>query len=594
MVTYAERPWLKRYDPGTPTSLEPYPNTTLHQLLRDSAKKHPNNLAIVTQSHIPIFGRPIGGLTYAQLDAQTDALAAALVDKGLKKGDRVAIVMPNTAAFVIAYFAILKAGGIVAATNPTYPPDKMQFQLDDCGAEFVVTLTLFYSMIKGIQARTRVRAVIVTNVKEYFNPITKTLFQLAKEKKMGHALEQLQAGDYWLQDLLKEYAGKKADVDVTGEDVAIFQYTGGTTGISKAAMGQHKAVVANILQSRACLLGGLPGDGSSEVFLGAIPFYHVYGMVTVVGLASALGARIVLVPNARDIDDLVETIDKFKPSIFMGVPALYNAINNHPKVKANQVDVKSIRVCMSGSAPLPPSTKREFETITGGRLMEGYGMSEMPTATHANPYKGENRTGSVGLPFPDVECKIVSLEDGFTEVPTGEIGELLMRGPQLFAGYYNMPEETDHTLRTIDGEKWLYTGDIAKMDEDGYFYLVDRKKDMVLIGGFNVYPVQVDKVLADHPAVLECAVAGVPHDEKPGQEMLKAWIVLHPGMTVTPEELIEHASKRLARYEVPTRYAFIDVLPKSNVGKTLRRELVQQELKARHMERPRDVRLTAS
>jgi len=593
MVTYAERPWLNRYDPGVPKTLVPYPDIPLFDLLRVTAQKYPNNVALVTQTHVPVAGRVAKEMTYAELDAASDALAVGLVDMGLNKGDRVALIMPNTAAFVISYFGILKAGGIVAATNPTYPQDKMQYQIENSGATFVIALSLFYNMFKSIQARTNVKTVIVANVKEYLPPLARVLFTIAREKKDGHYVAALTPGDVWFQDVLKKYAGRKPNVTVTGDDVAIFQYTGGTTGVSKAAMGQHKAVVANTVQSRQLLLSQDTIDPAEHIFLGAIPFYHVYGLVTVVGFAVSLGARIVLVPNARDINDLVEVIDTFKPTLFMGVPALYSAINNHAKVKDGQVSIKSIRMCMSGSAPLPPSTKREFEALSGGKLLEGYGMSESPTATHTNPIQGENRTGSIGLPFPDMDCAIISLEDGETELPIGEIGELIMTGPQLMLGYHAMPEETAHALRRRADEKlWLYTGDIAKMDEDGYFYIVDRKKDMVLIGGFNVYPVQIDKVLTDHPAVLEAATVGIPHDEKPGQEMLKAWVVLRSGQSVTPDELVNFASQRLARYEIPTRFAFIDALPKSNVGKVLRRELLEAEMDAR--ERQKNIRMTMS
>jgi long-chain acyl-CoA synthetase len=594
MVTYAERPWLKHYDEGVPKSLAPYPDIPLFQLLRETAEKMPNNVALVTSAHVPIAGRLSKELTYRELDQLSDALGAGLVAMGMKKGDKIAIVMPNTAAFVISYFGVLKAGGIVAATNPTYPSEKMQFQIDDCDAEIVITLSLFYKRLKEIQARTKVKTLIVTNVKEYLPGLAKTLFTIAKEKKDGHFIEALSSGDVWFQDILAKYAGQKPNVEVKGSDLAIFQYTGGTTGISKAATSQHKAVVANTIQCRAILIGGAHSDNpTNEVFLGAIPFFHVYGLVTVVGFAASLGAKIILVPNARDIDDLLDTIQTFKPSIFMGVPALYNAINNHSKVVAGAIDLKSIRICMSGSAPLPPATKREFERLSGGKLLEGYGMSEAPTASHCNPYLGENRTGSIGLPFPDMDMRIVSIEDGETDVPIGEIGELLMTGPQLMVGYHKKSDETAKTLREKDGVTWLYTGDIARMDEDGYFYIVDRKKDMVLIGGFNVYPVSVDKVLMEHPAVLDAATAGIPHEGKVGQEMLKAWIVVRPDHTVTEDELIAHASKFLARYEIPTRFEFIDALPKSIVGKTLRRELVLMEMN-KNKQTSQDIRETSS
>lgn len=582
MVTYSERPWLKKYDPGVAHSLEPYPDIPLQNFLKDSANKYPKNVALVTSAHLPVLGRVAAEINYEQLDQATDALAVALIDLGLKKGDRVALVMPNTAAFVISYFGVLKAGGVVSATNPTYPAEKMQAQINDCGAEIVITLSLFYKTIKEIQSRTKLKTVIVTNVKEYLPSAARILFQIAKEKKDGHFLDALASGDQWLQALLTKFAGRKPNITVAGSDLAIFQYTGGTTGIPKAAMSNHRALVANTLQCREVLLGGDQNAGaSSEVFLGAIPFFHVYGLVTVVSFAMTLGARIVLVPNARDLTDVLSTIDKFKPTIFMGVPALYNALNNHADVKSGTVSLRSIRVCMSGSAPLPPSTKREFESLSGGKLLEGFGMSEAPTATHANPLNGENRTGSIGLPFPDMDMRIVSLDDGVTDLPVGEIGELVMTGPQLMVGYHGMPTETANTLREKDGKKWLYTGDIARMDDDGYFYIVDRKKDMALIGGFNVYPNNVEKVIASHPAVLEVGVAAIPHPEKDGQEALKAWVVLRPGQTATADDLVAHARKSLAPYECPTRFAFVDALPKTTVGKTLRRELVQMEIAER-------------
>jgi long-chain acyl-CoA synthetase len=345
-------------------------------------------------------------------------------------------------------------------------------------------------------------------------------------------------------------------------------------------MATHKALVANTWQMRA-FLGGDSIVGDQETFLGAIPMFHAFGMVAVLNFSVGIGAKIALVPNARDITDVVDNINIFRPTLFMGVPALYNAVNHHPAVVSGKVDLHSIRACMSGSAPLPPETKRRFEELSGGSLREGFGMSEAPTASHCNPLLGENRAGSIGLPLPDMEMSIVSLDDETTEVPVGEVGELIMSGPQLMVGYYGMPTETNNVLRVRDGKKWLYTGDIGRMDEDGYFYIVDRKKDMALIGGFNVYPNVVEKVLTDHPAVLEAGVAAIPHPEKAGQEALKAWVVVKPGQTVTEQELIDHAAKYLARYEVPTRFAFVKELPKTAVGKTLRRELVQMEMAER-------------
>lgn len=576
MVTYADRPWVKHYDSGVPASLDPYPSQALHESLRDIAATHPDAIALVTSAHVPLFGRLANEMTYAELNRQSDELAAALQARGVKRGDRVAIVMPNVAAFVVSFYAVLKAGGVVAAMNPTFPAEKLQWYLDDCDAKVAIVMSLFYDSVKSVQSRTQIESLIVTNVKEYLPAIAATLFSLAKEKKGGHRISALGERDVWLQDLLRQYAGQKPTGEVTGDDLAIFQYTGGTTGIAKAAMSTHRALVANTLQCKTWLLGDQQ-NGANEVFLGAIPMFHVFGMVAVLSFAMSMGARIILVPNARDLNDVLDVIDVFKPTLFNGVPALYNALNEHPDVKSGKRSLRSINLCVSGSAPLPPAVKRRFEELCNGTLLEGFGMSEAPTATHCNPARGENRTGSIGLPFPDVEVCIVSLEDGVTEVPVGETGELLISGPQLMVGYHKMEDETAIALRELGGKTWLYTGDIAKMDEDGYCYIIDRKKDMVIIGGFNVYPTNVEKILAEHPAVHEVAVAGVPHPDKPGLETLKAWVVLREGQTTTADELISHAQKHLAHYELPRRITFVDSLPKTAVGKTLRRELVAGE-----------------
>ncbi len=571
MVTYAERPWLNSYDVGMPTSLE-VPDIPLHQLLKNTRARIPHHTALITPANLPVVGRVSRSVTYEELDRASDALAAALVDMGLKKSDRVAIVMPNSVAFVISFYAILKAGGVVAATNPTYPAEKMAHQIDDCDAEFVLTMTLFYGLVKEVQPHTKVKTVIVANIKEYLPALAKFLFTIAREKKDGHFLAELETGDHWFQDLLSKYDGKKSSVSVSAEDLAIFQYTGGTTGVAKAAMSRHRALVTNMLQTEG-ILDLIDTPPEEDVFLGAIPFFHVYGLVIVVSSSVYRGCKIVLVPNPRDIDDVLGNIETFRTTLFPGVPALYNAINNHPRVQAGKVDLSSLTLCISGSAPLPDSTKADFEQLSGATLREGFGMSEAPTATHVNPIFRENRPGSIGLPLPEMDMRIVSLEDGETEMPVGEAGELLMAGPNLMVGYHGMLEETQDALRERDGKLWLYTGDIARMDEDGYFYIVDRKKDMALIGGFNVYPAVVENAISAHEAVLEVGVAAIPHPERPGQEALKAWVVRKAGAQLTGEQIIEFLGDKLAPYEIPRRIAFIDELPKTAVGKTLRREL---------------------
>ena len=582
MVTYAERPWTKSYDVGMPTSLS-FPDVPLHRLLEDAAARSPQATVLITPALLPLLGRVSRSITYAELNRAADALAAALVDLGLKKSDRVAIVMPNSVAFVISFYAILKAGGVVAATNPTYPAEKMAHQINDCDAEIVLTMTLFYDLVKRIQPNTKVKTVIAANIKEYLNPVAKFLFTIAREKKDGHFVARLESGDHWLQDLLGRYDGKRAGVAVSADDLAIFQYTGGTTGVAKAAMSKHRALVSNMLQTEG-VLDLLDTKAEDEIFLGAIPFFHVYGLVVVVSTAVYRGSKIVLLPNPRDIDDVIGNIETFRATLFPGVPALYNAINNHPRVASGEADLSSLNFCISGSAPLPLSTKETFERLTGASVREGFGMSEAPTATHANPIYKENRPGSIGLPLPEMDMRIVSLEDGETDLPVGEVGELLMAGPNVMVGYHGMVAETANVLREKDGVRWLYTGDIARMDEDGYFYIVDRKKDMALIGGFNVYPAAVENAISGHEAVLEVGVAAIPHPEKEGQEALKAWIVRKPGHALTPETIIGFLEDKLAAYEIPRRIAFVDELPKTAIGKTLRRELVRMETEAGSLE----------
>ncbi len=588
MGIYDEKPWLQHYDPGVKRTLEPYPDVPLQKFLQDAAMQHPEHPALITDAVLPVLGHVPATLTYGDLNAQSDALACALLGLGLKKGDTVALVMPNVAQFAISYYGVLKAGGVVAATNPTYPPDKMAFQINDCDAKIVITLTLFYNVIKQIQPKTQLKTVIATNVKEALSAPARVLFTLAKEKKGGHRVEALASGDHWLGDLIGRYLGQKPNVTVKGSDLALFQYTGGTTGVSKAAMAQHRALVANTLQAVAWTTvseGELADkDRSQFVYLGALPLFHVFGLLVMLSQAMSTGARIVLVPNPRDVDALVEIIAHYKPNVFLGVPAMFNAVNNHARVKSGEVRFNSVWIAQSGAAPLPPTTKKEFEAAGAKLLYEGYGMSEMPTATHNNPIIGVNKVGTVGMPLPDVECKIVSLDDGVTEMPVGEIGEIIMRGPNMMTGYYKMPTETANTLRVHGGKHWVYSGDIGYMDADGYFTIVDRKKDMALIGGFNVYPNTVEKALKEHPAVLEVGVAAVPHETKEGQETLKAWIVLKEGASLSTDELIKHCETRLAPYEVPRRFSFIKELPKSTVGKTLRRELVLMEMSDR--ERP--------
>ena len=558
-----ERPWVKHYDPGVPVSID-YPRVPLFSFLEDSARKYPDRACTIFKGAV---------ITYKEMSAITDHIAAALVDMGVKKGDRVGIFMPNTPQFVMAYFGILKAGAVVVATNPLYTPTEIEHQAADAGMEVMFVMTNFYNTIKKAQPNTRIKRLIVSNLKETLPPVLRVLFTLLREKKGGFRLNELQEGDVWMSDLLRKYDNApRPAVEVGPDDVALFQYSGGTTGISKGAVATHFNVVANTLQIK-CWMTGL--EEGKETVLMAIPLFHVYGMVAGMNFAMSGGASMVMIPNPRDLKDVLENITKHKPTIFPGVPAMYNGINNHPEVKAGKHDLSSIKACISGSAPLLRETKERFEALTGGKVFEGYGLSEAPTATHCNPLNGVNKTGSIGMPLPDVEVKIINLDNGETEMAQGEIGEIVIHAPQVMKGYHNMPTETANSLRKLsDGKVWLFTGDIAQMDEDGYFYIVDRKKELIKPGGYQVWPREVEEALAAHPKVMDVGVAGIPDPYR--GETVKAWIVLKPGETATEEELKAFCKERLAAYKVPTHYEFRSELPKTTVGKILRRELVRQ------------------
>ena len=553
-----DRPWLKRYDPGVPHHID-VPPIPLHHFLEASARTYGSRPCAIFKGHV---------VTYAEMDELTDRLAAGLAALGVKKGDPVGIFMPNSAQFVMAFYAILKAGGVVVATNPLYSAREIEHQLNDAGIEIMLVMSNFYNLVKSVQSKTRLRRLVVTNIKEYLPGLMRTLFTLLKEKKGGHRVS-LAEGDLWLQDVLGRHDRRERPaLEIGSEDVALFQYSGGTTGLSKAAVATHRNLVANTLQIHSWMTQCRDGE---EIVLMAIPMFHVYGMVAGMSFAVRSGASMVMIPNPRDLKDVLENIDKVQPTVFPGVPTMYNAINNHPDVAAGKYKLTSIKACISGSAPLLRETKDRFEALTGGKLVEGFGLSEAPTATHCNPLLGENRSGSIGLPFPDVDCRIISLDDGVTVLAAGEIGELAIRSPNVMRGYHNMPTETTNSLR--DG--WLFTGDIARMDSDGYFYIVDRKKELIKPGGFQVWPREVEEEIAKNPKVLDVGVAGIP-DAYRG-ETVKAWVVVRPGETLTEEEVKAWCKERMAVFKVPTQVEFRTELPKTTVGKILRRELVRQD-----------------
>jgi long-chain acyl-CoA synthetase len=558
-----EKVWYKQYDPGVPLDVE-VPAVTVHHFLEEAARLYPDQPCTVFKG---------AEITFREMNELTDRLAAALSAKGVRKGDRVAIFMPNSPQFVMAFYAILKAGGVAVATNPLYTQRELVHQMKDSGAELMLVMSNFYEMVKEAQSQTPLRNLIVTNIKDYLPPLLRFLFTLTKERSGGHRVK-LHEGDEWLQDVLAKFApDQRPELEISPDDTALFQYTGGTTGLSKGAVGMHRNLVANSMQCRAWLTD-VQVEGTPEITLMAIPLFHVYGLV--VGMLSSVkgGAAMVMIPNPRDTKDVLSSIDKYRPTIFPGVPAMYNAINNHPDIAAGKYDLSSITACLSGSAPLLRETKVKFEELTGGKLVEGFGLTESLVATHGNPLNGENRIGSIGIPFPGVDCRIVSLDDEVTILEPNDIGELLIKSPSVMKGYHAMPTETANTVR--DG--WLYTGDIAYMDDDGYFYIVDRKKEMIKPSGFQVWPREVEEVIAENQKVLEVGVAGIP-DAYRG-ETVKAWVVLKEGESATVDEIRAWCKDRLAAFKVPTHVEFREELPKSTVGKILRRELVRQDKEA--------------
>ena len=553
-----QKPWLKFYDRNVPHSLRPYPAHPLHAFLQRSARDYPDRPAVIFQDN---------ALTYRQLNDQADRLAAALAALGIKKGDRVGLFMPNVPQFPIAFYAILKANAVVAALSPLEAPAQIAHKLSYCETQTLLVLDTLYERFKSVQEQTPVQHVIVSDTQAYAN---------ATDSSPTPASPNLRDDDVWMQALLRRHSAQECpETKVRADDIAVFQFTGGTTGVPKAAVGPHASLVANTLQVQAWLSDTQMGQ---EVTLMAIPLYHIYGMVFGMSYSVASAAALVMIPDPRNMEDLLGNVETWRPTVFPSVPTMYNAINNHPRVRNGEVDLSSIRDCISGSAPLMQETQQRFEALTGANLREGYGLSEAPTATHCNPMHGQNRRGSIGLPFPDVECRIVNLDDGVTDLPAGEIGELAIHASNLMRGYWKMPGETAQALRIgPQGKKWLHTGDIAKMDQDGYFYLVDRKNDMIIASGFKVYPTNVEEVLSQHPKILEVCVAGVPDPYR--GETVKAWVVLKAGEKATEQELIEWVkdSQQLAVYEYPRQIEFRDALPKTMVGKVLRRILVQEK-----------------
>jgi len=547
-----EKPWYRFWPEGVPKSIE-YPNLSMGEVLRETARKLPENTAII------YYG---ARTTYRDLDGLVDRFATALQDLGVKKGDRVGIFLPNIPQFVIVYYGALRAGAVCVTCSPLYKGRELEHQLNDAGVETLIAMDTLYPIVQEIKERTKLRNVITTSPRDYLPPLLRLLAPLkgVKSHKCPGALDFL--------SLMNKYPPGPKAVVVKPEDLAVLQYTGGTTGVPKGAMITHRNLVVNATQCEVLL----PIRRGIDVGVTALPLFHIFGMTTAMNTNVLTGTTMIMLPDPRDQKGILKAMAKHKATVFCGVPTMYIALINRPDIK--KFDLSSVRACISGAAPLPIEVQKKFEMITGGRLVEGYGLTETSPVSHANPLDDpkKNRPGSIGIPVPDTDAKIVDLETGTRDLKPGEVGELVIKGPQVMQGYWNKPDETKIALRN----EWLYTGDIAKMDEDGYFYIVDRKKDMIDVSGLKVWPREVEELLYEHPAINEAAVVGVPDPYR--GETVKAYVTLKPGYEgkVTEEEIIKFCKQKIASYKAPTSVEFRTSLPKTLVGKILRRTLKEE------------------
>lgn len=549
------QPWLPHYDPGVPQRIENYPEQTLVEFVADHASRRPDAVAVVFK------GRRF---TFRELDLWSDALAQSLKRRGIHRGDRVAVVLPNCPQFLISELAIWKLGAIIAPQNPIYTPRELQESLATTTPKIVITLTPFYNTVK----ESHDGLVVATNIKEYLSPVLRVLFTLVKEKKEGHRIE-LREGDVWLGDLISkgESLGNPGSI-ARPDDPAVILMSGGTTGTPKGVLSRHRDLVTAGTQLGEWLRDALKGPDASIML--PLPLFHTYGFAGAQSITITKGIPLMLIPNPRDVGDVVASIDRDRPALFCGVPTLFNALLNNKKVISGKANFRSVKACFSGAAPLMAETKKRFEEVTGGRIVEGYSLTEATMAVCANPLGGTNKIGSIGMPLPDVIVKIVDPDDASREVAAKEVGEILIQAPQIMQGYWNNPGETAETV--IDG--WLHTGDLGYMDEEGFIFIVDRKKDLIKTSGFQVWPREIEEVLSSHPSVAEAGAAGLPDPYK--GEVVVAWVVPRPGQTVDPEDLRTWCRQKLAPFKVPARIELRTELPKTMVGKVLRRKLVAE------------------
>ena len=560
MATYESKPWLKSYEKGVPESVN-YEEICMPDILDRTASGFPGNNALIFQGY---------KLNFTQFKEMVDRFATCLTDFGVKKGDAVAILLPNMIPCVVAYFAILKIGAITVMNNPLYSDRELEHQFNDSGSKVLIALDLLGNRMIDLRPRTPIKQIVITSIGDYLPFPKNILFPLvAKKKKLAADVKEA-ADVYRWKDCIAKYQPNPPKVKNSFNDIAMYQYTGGTTGVSKGVELTH----ANLSKQVQQLCAWFPTfEKGAERMLGALPYFHVFGMSVSMNFSVFMGWSQVLVPKPQP-EPLLEAIKHFKPTFAPLVPTMYIGMLNHPDLK--KTDMSCIKGAFSGSAPLPVEVINDFEKITGAAIVEGFGMTETTPVTHVNPFAGGARkVGSVGVPVSDTLCRIVDLENGTQDMPVGERGELIVKGPQIMRGYKGKPEETANTLK--DG--WIYTGDIATMDEGGYFYIVDRKKDMIISGGYNVYPRDIDEVFYMNPKVQEACAIGIPDPTR--GESAKVFIVLKEGETATSAELIEFAKAHLATYKLPTEIEFRKELPKTNVGKILRKELRAEELKKR-------------
>lgn len=547
-----ERPWLQHYDPGVPTQLD-IPDLPLDQVVRRAAQTYGGRAALV------FFGRRI---SFSQLDQLVDRFAAGLQRLGVVKGTPVSLHLPNCPQFVVAYYGIVRAGGVVVPHNPLYTEPEVAYQLRDSGAEVAITLTLFYPRVASAAKQAKVREVVFTGIHEFMGPFARWLYPLKARREGQWVNVPPRAGVRPFSELLR--GGAPDPVAIRPEDPAAYLYTGGTTGVPKAAVLTHRNLVANMLQAVSWDPQLRRGQ---EVALAVLPFFHSYGMTSVLNFSMWVGATVILVPRF-DPKLVLEAVRRHRPTLFHGVPTMYIALLNTPELA--RVDFRSVRAGISGAMGLPLEVQRQWESVTGGRLVEGYGLTEASPVTHCNPLYGVRKPGSIGIPVSDTDARVVDPETG-APPPAGEVGELEVRGPQVMQGYLHRPDETGQVLH--DG--WLRTGDMARMDEDGFFYIVDRKKEMINVAGLKVFPREVEEVLYRHPAVREAAAIGIADPSR--GEVVKAFVVLKEGQHATPEELIEFCRQHLAPHKVPRALELRPQLPKSLIGKVLRRALAEEE-----------------